>query len=79
MSWAFPDPADWPAPDVTPWTEALSDWPGPDVLAWEAVGDVSLNMPYRTQPGEDYETGGKAEGVVPDPPAVMHTSTCKPT
>jgi len=34
MPWAFPDPADWPAPDVTP---------------WEAVGDVSLNMPSRTQ------------------------------
>jgi hypothetical protein len=64
MPWAFPDPADWPAPDVTP---------------WEAVGDVSLNMPSRTQRDGDYETGGKAEGVVPAPPAAVHTSTCKPT
>jgi hypothetical protein len=50
MPWTSPDPSHWPAPDEAAWTGPLPNWPGPDVLAWEAFGDVSANMPSRTQP-----------------------------
>jgi len=63
MPWTSPDPSHWPAPDGAKWTAALPDWPGPDVLAWEAFGNVSANMPSRTQRdgATDGGAGGEAE------------------
>jgi hypothetical protein len=47
------------------------------VEVWADKGEKRVSVLAPKDGGD--ETGGKAEGVVPDPPAVMHTSTCKPT
>lgn len=78
MAWDVPDPSAWDAPlpewdmpDVSAWDVPVTDWPA--VPGWDdapvtdgaGLGDVSLNMPSRTQ--RDGGTDDTSDGPDPDP------------